>query len=140
MPYDPNCCAICTVLGVEGGGLQYIEFSLPPLPIPIPSKRPLFEKALLIMIFEDRFLNFPKFTNRGAKESTSTVLQTSLTLFQLRFRLFGPRAERPRNLIFGLFFQLWARRAQMTPAARSRKITSTALKGGNVTEIQHQTW
>ena len=47
-----------------------------------------------------------KFTNRGARESKSTVLQTSLTLFQLRFRLFGPRAERPWNLIFGLFFQL----------------------------------
>ena len=42
---------------------------------------------------------------------------TTWTLFLLRFRLLGPRDREARELIFGLFFQLCARRAQMTPVA-----------------------
>ena len=68
--------------------------------------------------------------------------QSILTLFRLRFRLFG--VSRPWELILRLFFQLWARRAQMTPVRRKsfRKpgliCTGTALQRVSTTTLWHK--
>ena len=58
-----------------------------------------------------------KVENGVEKESKLTVFQLFWLFFDSGFDFLGPGAERPRELIFGLFFQLWARRAQMTPVA-----------------------
>ena len=54
------------------------------------------------------------------KESKSIVFQLFWHFFDSVFDFLGPGAERPRKLIFRLFFQPWARRAQMTPVAGKR--------------------
>ena len=60
----------------------------------------------------------PQKVEKGVeKESESTVFQLFWLFFDSIFDFLGPGAERPQELIFGLFFQLWARRAQMTPVA-----------------------
>ena len=59
----------------------------------------------------------PKVENGVEKESKSIVFQLLWLFFDSVFDFLGPGAERPRELIFGLSFQLWARRAQMTPVA-----------------------
>ena len=61
-----------------------------------------------------------KVQNGVKKESRSTVfltILTILTLFRLRFGLFGPLRPRGAGTHFGLSLPLWARRAQMTPVA-----------------------
>ena len=57
-------------------------------------------------------------SKRSRKRVKIVEKQSILTLFRLRFRLFwASRGREARELIFRLFFQLWARRAQMTPVA-----------------------
>ena len=58
-----------------------------------------------------------KVANGVEKRVKIDCFSTILTLFRLPFRLLGPQAKRPWELIFRLFLQLWARRAQMTPVA-----------------------
>ena len=66
-----------------------------------------------------------KIENGVEKESKSTV-STLLTCFRLRFQLFGFQGERPRQLIFGRFFQLWVLLQgsnQMTPVSIQHVLT-----------------
>ena len=58
-----------------------------------------------------------KVQNGVDKESKSTIFSTILTLFDSVLDFLGPEAERAKELIFRLYSQLWARRAQMTPVA-----------------------
>ena len=55
-----------------------------------------------------------------------------LTLFQFRFRLFGPRVREGPGTHFRTLFQLWARRAQMTPVAGK---TPEFTKMGEIHEL-----
>ena len=59
----------------------------------------------------------PKSRKRSRKRVKIDCFQLFWLFFDSVFDLLGPGAERPRELIFGLFFQLWAQRAQMTPVA-----------------------
>ena len=82
----------------------------------------------------------PKSRKRSRKRVKIVEKQSILALFRLRFGLFAPR-----ELIFRLFLQLWARRAQITPVASprnpnreqqnsTRTTSSTILRGlGNGT-------
>ena len=53
----------------------------------------------------------PKKSKTESKKSQIDCFSTILTLFRLHFRLFGPRGREAPGTHFGLFFQLWARRA-----------------------------
>ena len=55
-----------------------------------------------------------KSKTESKKSQNSIVFQLFWLFFDSGFDFLGFRAERPRELIFGLFFQLWAQRAQMT--------------------------
>ena len=58
-----------------------------------------------------------KVENGVEKELKSTVFQLFWLFFDSVSNFLGPGSERSRELIFRLFFQLWAQRAQMTPVA-----------------------
>ena len=59
-----------------------------------------------------------KVQNGVENEPNSTIFHSTIvTLFRLRFGLFGTLAERLQEHIFALFLPLWARRAQITPVA-----------------------
>ena len=62
----------------------------------------------------------PKSPKRSRKKNQNRLFFNFLALFRLRFGLLGPGAGRARELIFELFLQLSARRAQMTPVAGKR--------------------
>ena len=64
-------------------------------------------------------------------KSTSQKSTPKTVDFDSVFDFLGPRAERPQELIFGVFFQLCAQRAQMTPVAgptTSAKLKVTDLR------------
>ena len=56
-----------------------------------------------------------KLSRNGVKNRL--LFFTIWALFRLRFRLFGPRSREVSGTHFRTPFQLWARRAQMTPVA-----------------------
>ena len=59
----------------------------------------------------------PKSRKRSRKRVKSIVFQLFCFFIDSVFDFLGPGAERPRELLFGLSFQLWGRRAQMTSVA-----------------------
>ena len=60
----------------------------------------------------------PKKSKTESKRSQNSWKTVNFDSFSTPFSTFlGPGAERPQELISRLFFQLWARRAQMTPVA-----------------------
>ena len=59
----------------------------------------------------------PKSRKQSRKRVKIVKHLSILTLFRPHFRLLGLRRREARELILGVFFQLWARRAQMTRVA-----------------------
>ena len=84
----------------------------------------------------------PKMSSRGLSAPGTNSRKPSRKRVKIMVEqqsLFGPGAEGPRDFIFGLFFQRWARRAQKvgSPVAGPRNPKSHLTNGLEVDHAKH---